>query len=473
VSSDEQTIAVSKGEENPLSKSSYELRISPPNRDSLVIPLHRSLIRIGPSAECDVVLSDCPHLRLGLVQGELNFYNETLETPVSLQGSQLQSGTLKVGDTLEFAGHQLLFWDSCPQTHYLEGFSPPYVGKLWPITNGTFRIGRGESRKNEIDLDNPTVSRAHATLEVQPDSQKLIAESSTNSVLVNGQALEPGSSRTLGQSDLLEFGSLVFRFHQKSRQQHPKISVASLGSFQCQVGDQTIANKAWKSKPTKWLMARLAYHWGRPASSEAIIEMLWPESDPERGRARLNSAASLIRQILRTDGHTDAEYVLRSSATIQLNPDLLEQNDLLEFKKTLAEANQLRAKGQLDQAQESLIKLLSPDIGPFLDDCDLDWALDIRQTLELEVLATARALLSQRQQSSDYPNIAQIAPLVLKWEPCCQDTYLALMQAQRELAQPLEAVRTYERCCKHLKRELDLEPSLDILKEYHLAQSQL
>ncbi len=473
MSNDEQTIAVSKGQENRLSQSTYELRITPPHRDSLVIPLHRSVLRVGPTAECDVVLSDCPNLRLGLVQGELNFFNESLETPVTFQGVQVQSGMLKVGDLLEFAGHQMLFWDSCAPAHYLEGFSPPYVGKLWPMTNGSFRIGRGESRKNEVDLDNPTVSRAHATLEIDANGQRLLAESATNAVLVNGETLEPGSSCSLGQSDLLEFGNLMFRFHQKTGVEHPKLNASSLGTFVCSVGDQTVPNKAWKSKPTKWLMARLAYHWGRPASSEAIIEMLWPESDPERGRARLNSAASLIRQLLRADGSSNADYVLRSSATIQLNPDLLGSHDIIEFRQSLDEANQLRNSGNLELAQECLVKLLSPTIGPFLDDCDLDWALDIRQSLELEILAATRALLNLLIQRSDHGNIAQVAPLILKWEPCCQDSYLVLMRSLRETGQSLEAVRTYERCCKLLKRDLDLEPSVEIVKEYYLSQSQL
>ncbi len=71
----------------------------------------------------------------------------------------------------------------------------------------TIKIGR--SHTNECVLDNPTVSRAHAVIEVEPDKQhaKLRDLNSTHGTYVNGSTKRITSEVRISRSDTLRFGS--------------------------------------------------------------------------------------------------------------------------------------------------------------------------------------------------------------------------------------------------------------------------
>ena len=71
----------------------------------------------------------------------------------------------------------------------------------------TIRIGR--SHTNECVLDNPTVSRAHAVIEVDPDEQhaQLRDLNSTHGTYVNGSSKRITSEVRISRADTVRFGS--------------------------------------------------------------------------------------------------------------------------------------------------------------------------------------------------------------------------------------------------------------------------
>jgi DNA-binding SARP family transcriptional activator/TolB-like protein len=94
------------------------------------------------------------------------------------------------------------------------------------------------------------------------------------------------------------------------------------------------------------LLALLAVNGGRGLSRDTIVALLWPESEPERGRNSLSQVISLLRREL------GADDLLLGTAELRVNTDVL-ACDVIEFEQRIA-ADDL----------ESATRLYT---GPFLD----------------------------------------------------------------------------------------------------------
>ena len=94
------------------------------------------------------------------------------------------------------------------------------------------------------------------------------------------------------------------------------------------------------------LLALLAVNGGRGLSRDAIVALVWPESEPERARNSLSQAISLLRREL------GADDLLLGTAELRVNRDVL-ACDVIEFEQCIG-ADDLDAATRLYA-------------GPFLD----------------------------------------------------------------------------------------------------------
>ena len=398
-----------------------------------------------------------------LQHGQVSFRNLSNE-PLYKDGEPVQSGRLEVGASLEFCGHRLRLWDSAQAPAYLKGYSAPYSGEIWPLGEGEHPMGRPGQRDNAIALDHPTVSRKHATIAKRDGHYQLLAESATNPVCVGGQRLEAGQWVDLNDGDLLEVGDLVLRFQSPSLESESSlIQVRSLGNFLATVGGNVVGDKDWKTQQVKWLFAHLAYEWGRPVAIEGLLEELWPDFTADRSKNNLNYSLSTLRQVLRShlpEQMRKVELISRSSSSLQLNPEMLDQHDVIQLQRQLALVQQGE---RWEAAAEKAVLAYS---GPLLNDCYLDWVLPLRQSLELEVLDAAKRLLEQRASLQNWEGSVAVGGHVLQIDPCAQWACLLLMQALRNSQRAAEALRVFEQMRKTLLKELEVEPDLELLREH-------
>lgn len=464
---DDATQPVSRQNQAGLVQSSLELHVRSRDGSTAVVPFHRNIL------EHD--FGQGQKLRFSYAPGqEVLFRTLAPGEPVYKDGQAAPSGRFEVGSFLEFAGHRVLLWDAGQPAAYLKGYSAPYSGEIWPLEGGQNAIGRPGKRANAIQLDHPTVSREHAIIAVEDGKHRLLAESGTNLVCVAGIPVEPTTVVDLSHGDLIEIGDLVFRFHCPSAApglaaaEPALIQVRSLGSFQVQVGGSTIADKDWKTQHIKWMFAHLAFQWGRPLAIESLIEELWPDFTLEKGKNNFNYSLSTLRQILRAhlpEALRNSEVVLRSSSTLQINPDLLDRHDVVHLQRFLSvsAAEKANAPGRWELSAERAVLDYS---GPFLTDCYLDWVEPIRQTLELDLLDVAKQLLELRVAGERWEQVVTVATHILKIDPCSQWACLYLMQALRSCQRAPEALRVFEQSRKTLQKELGVEPEVELLREH-------
>jgi DNA-binding SARP family transcriptional activator len=371
---------------------------------------------------------------------------------------------LHPGECLQISGHNVWVVDArLPAFASLEGYGGEYQGRAWSLRPQPYKIGRrGASRVNQIELNHPTISRAQATLLPGGRNQvMLLNESPTSPTLVNGKAVPVGELTTLHHGDLLQFGELSLRFRQSHQEAAAGklLSIQCLGRFELQWGDLSLSEGQLKSEKARWLLARLAWSWDQAVPVEQLMEMLWPELPALRGRKNLSQCLGTLRQALSLE---EDEIFLRTPATLQLNPQHMAEHD----------ARQVHLLSLSDDpaAWEKALKFYT---GPYLPSCFDDWALEIREQLQQEVLQSALKLSRLRAGAGDWPRAVEAAQAGLALDPCDQELAVLLMEGHLHSGQPQAAVRCFQQVSKHLESQLGLEPSTEMLRAYQKARLSL
>lgn len=165
-------------------------------------------------------------------------------------------------------------------------------------------------------------------------------------------------------------------------------TLQTLGTFRLSIDGKDVTSPA--TQKARSLLAYLIWNRGLELARDRIVEVFWPDCEPERGRSSLNTALWSIRRSLR-EGDAQAETMLNASKT-----RLLWQGDvtldIAEFER--------RASDPQWTIRQSAISLYR---GDFLDGDYGDWAITTREranaifeALLLEAVETDRDVASAR-----------------------------------------------------------------------------
>lgn len=253
----------------------------------------------------------------------------------------------------------------------------------------------------------------------------------------------------------------------------PILRLHSFGSFRVHLGDFEVADSEWGNQKAKFVLACLAYH-QRPVDQEVLIEQFWPESPPERGKRNLYQVLSLIRKVLRPPhAEANSEFIVRHGSSLSLNRNLPIWHDLQEWQRSLREAEAARHEERWDVTERALHQAFQLYQGSFLESCYMEWAVQLRNILELQALGAFSELAELVWKSGNYAQVVGVCSRILGVDPCRQATHHLLMESFLKLGRPEDAVRQFESCRAALRSELGLEPTTDLLRTFQKAKLEL
>jgi predicted ATPase/DNA-binding SARP family transcriptional activator/Tfp pilus assembly protein PilF len=204
------------------------------------------------------------------------------------------------------------------------------------------------------------------------------------------------------------------------------------------------------------LLAYLAVH-PMPQPRETLIDLLWPDAEPEAGRHNLSNALSFLRHLLEPPGVPPGTVILADRASVRLNPAAITV-DVLDFESDLAKA---KADGLSEgQRLDLLLRAVERYQGALLPGFYEEWIAP--ETLRLESLfvqavVQAVPLLVQAGKREVALAYAQRA---VRADPLSEEATRCLMQAFSASGQPAQALRAYRQLETRLQAELDARPSL-------------
>jgi putative two-component system response regulator len=249
--------------------------------------------------------------------------------------------------------------------------------------------------------------------------------------------------------------------------QSPPLSLYGFGKFRVFLGDQEVGEKLWKTRKSKYLFAYLACQAGRDVPDEKVMDLFWPDHEPEKARQSLYAALSHMRKALEAvfPGESD-RVVLARKGFYRFNADRNYFFDTVEFER-LYDQGQARIKdGREDEAMVAFQKAESLYTGEFMEGYYEDWAVFIREELDMKYTEMLQTLMDHFYDKSRYPVCIDYAQRLLRLDACHQDAHMNLMRSYVAQGKPEQAARQYQTCSQVMKNELNMSPAADMTALY-------
>ncbi len=281
----------------------------------------------------------------------------------------------------------------------------------------------------------PNETPAASTVEIRPDippADKI--ESPPDSPPLVGKKEQPGQDSTL-------------------------LIIYCLGPFQVYQNNQLIAD--WSSLKARSIFKYLVARRGAPIAKDILMDVFWPDAEPEAARRNLHQAIYSLRQTLK-QGRSDFQPIQFENDCYLLNPELEIWLDYTEFEKRVQAGQRLEAAGRFEEAAVEYNIAGGIYRGDFLEE-DLyeDWPILQREYLRTMYLDLIDRLSEYYAQQGKYTKSITLCQKILTSDNCHEETHRRLMQCYLDQNQRSLAARQYQSCVQALKTELGVPPSAE------------
>lgn len=249
----------------------------------------------------------------------------------------------------------------------------------------------------------------------------------------------------------------------------PPLVVYSMGPLQVFLGTEKLDESAWKTAKAKYLLAYLIAQGGKPVADDRLVELFWP-GPIQKGKRSLNTALSGLRKALRPSGwEGELEYFIRGAGKVQFNTRLPYWHDFEELQKARNQARAFEKEGRGVDAVPLYHRVCHLYRGPYLKECYYDWADALRTQLEQDVIHALARVAGNALQTNQTQRALEAGRQLIEITPCEEYGYKLAMQALIALGRHAQAVKLFGDCEKTLRAELDMEPTIELIRLHQMA----
>jgi len=247
-----------------------------------------------------------------------------------------------------------------------------------------------------------------------------------------------------------------------------RLKVRCLGRFEIYSEWKQIDR--WQSVKAKSVFQYLLTKPRQPIVKEVLMEMLWPECNPQAAGNNLKAAIHGLRRTL-DDLFQDGKgftSLLFKQGSYMINPDIELWLDVDEFQNHWAQGRQFEKEGKTSEAIREYEKAESLYRGDYLEDEPYEeWTLLCRESLIDTYLLILGKLADHAIDRADYDSCISYSQKILVKDSCREDAYRRLMSCYGKLGQRNRALRWYEICRQTVQTELNAVPDSETSAIYH------
>jgi DNA-binding SARP family transcriptional activator len=227
-----------------------------------------------------------------------------------------------------------------------------------------------------------------------------------------------------------------------------------LGGLRVRRGEYVVSH--FETRKTSTVLARLALLPNRDHPREELVELLWPDEDPNATRPRLRQALAVLRRVLEPEGVPEGSVLIADRSNVRLNSEAA-TTDLREFQDALQVAARSVVPEDRVQSLSRAVALYRGDLLPGFYD---DWIIPERERLAdahlnaLSRLANSHAEVGDINAAIDAMRRA-VAADVLREESHCN-----LMRFYAATGRTSDVMRQFGELERVLKEQLSTAPSL-------------
>ncbi len=241
----------------------------------------------------------------------------------------------------------------------------------------------------------------------------------------------------------------------------PVLRISLLGPFWAVTGNTPIP--PFKSANALMILKYLAANRQRGfIHKEELIELIWPDENPEKTGSRFNMAMSALRKTLEPDlpARAASTYIERKKDSYRLYGDDRAVIDAERFSRAAAKA--LKAPEDSPGKHDMLLAALSIYTGPFLEeDRYQDWCMEKNQTYTQLFGQLLNAIADSYERKNDIKGAVLYTRKRLNLDPLDEAAFEHLMHLYSLIGDRLKVSRTYQEYQKTVKQmELPVNPEL-------------
>ena len=231
------------------------------------------------------------------------------------------------------------------------------------------------------------------------------------------------------------------------------VDIQLLGGFRVRVGDRTIADSEWRLQKARSLVKLLALSPDHRLPRDRVIDLLWPDLDPEAANNNLYQTLHSVRRAFGLPG--SAKAIRLQHGVVALLPDGPLHLDVDEFERAAAVAR----RSDDVALYRSALALYGGELLP--DDLYEDWAAWRREGLRETHLSLLLELARRHEARGELSAATDALNQAVLADPVCEEAHSELIRLYAATGQRGRATRQYRLMREVLAAELDVEPEDD------------
>ena len=236
----------------------------------------------------------------------------------------------------------------------------------------------------------------------------------------------------------------------------PGLRIFCLGPFRVFRGDHEIGADQWPGEKATTLFRIFAARRSEGfIPSEMLMEILWPDEDPEKSRNRLRVALTTLRRTLEPDLRrgTASSYIEKRGDAYRLK---LREGGRLDAEDFEREVRRSKIETDEKKAIDHCLAAHALYGGDLFAEYPYEhWCDEPRDYLRESFFSVSRRLMAYFRESAPEKCI-RIARGHLRHDPYAEDVYLLLMKLYLEKGNRSMAVKTCEQCREKIENDLGL-----------------
>jgi LuxR family maltose regulon positive regulatory protein len=245
----------------------------------------------------------------------------------------------------------------------------------------------------------------------------------------------------------------------------PALKIKLFGRFRLFRGSEEIPAERWKSRKALMIFKYLICQRMRGyAKRDMLMELIWPDEDPEKTRKRFHVALAALRKTLEPElpRGVPSSYILSSGDAYLLNIGEDGGVDTEHFTRELD-----LAKTCADSSIQHHLNAEALYSGHFLaEDLYVPWCEDERERLLKDYLYLLEKIIGFYESQKQFDACIDYAGKYLVADQYAEHIYQKLIKYYASMGNNAMAARTFQKCRQHIAVELNIPLSSETEKIY-------
>jgi two-component SAPR family response regulator len=234
------------------------------------------------------------------------------------------------------------------------------------------------------------------------------------------------------------------------------LKIQAFGKLLFSLEGKPLDDNCWRSLKGRTLLLYLFYQYPKLISEENLLDLFWPNLDPQKAKHTLRTTLYFIRRALQS---REKDFIYMEKQKFGIKAEASFWCDFIQFRTMFEQAQNLWEKGEKDRSALLIKEAEKLYKGPFLQGWSDGWVLEARDFYEDAFCWMMLALSTYLAKQKAWKDALFYAKKVLDVDPTLEEAHYLMMEAYLETGKKEEAVKQFLACKEALKRELDIEPS--------------